>query len=245
MKKRIIVLWMLTFIIAILWMLTFIMRKSVVFFLIGCEENQPDVSIIVTHAPQSPPDDGDGDVESAVFAGSSPEDGGTIAANGSIVVRFDNNPGEVTASAGEVSGSGKSRNIKGPFDIGSLALTVEWTNGDGSQTINLTVEEADETAPEVKDSNPTDDAKDLDPAKVFEDGITVTFTEVVTGTLKLMDGDTDVGWTSAADGDTVTLIGNAGQELSYETEYTVVGTVADGAGNLSEIEITFTTKAKD
>ena len=189
--------------------------------------------------------DGNGTAVTAAFESSTPADGGTIAANGSIVVRFDNNPGEVTASAGEVSGSGKSRNIKGPFDIGSLALTVEWTNGDGSQTINLTVEAADETAPEVKDSDPADDAKDLDPDDVFKDGVTVTFTEVVTGTLKLMDGDTDVGWTSETDGDTITLKGNAGQELSNETEYMVVGTVKDAAENETEVSITFTTKAKE
>ena len=181
----------------------------------------------------------------AAFASADPADGGSVPSNGSIKVTFDKNPGEVEASAGTVSGAGTSRTISGPFDVGSLALTVTWTNGDGSQTLNYTITEADETAPEVKSSNPEHGAKDLDPAKVFEDGVTVTFTESVTGTLKLMDGDNDVGWTSSAEGDTITLIGNAGQELSNETDYTVMGTVEDGSGNTADVEISFTTKAKE
>ncbi len=53
------------------------------------------------------------------------------------------------------------------------------------------------------------------------------------------------GWTSSADGDTITLTGVAGQELSNETEYTVVGTVEDGSGNSADVEISFITKAKE
>lgn len=192
-------------------------------------------------------DDGDGDTAVvAAFESSTPADGGTLAANGSIKINFDNNPGDVTVSAGTAEGSGKSRTIKGPFDVGSLELTVEWTNGDDSTTLNFTIEAADETAPEVVSSDPAHDAKDLDPAKVTEDGITVTFSEVVTGTLKLMDGDTDVGWTSDdSEGDKITLTGVAGKELGNETEYTVMGTVEDASGNSAEVSITFTTKAKE
>lgn len=187
---------------------------------------------------------GTGDVIAA-FASADPADGGSLPSNGSIKVTFDKNPGEVEASAGTVSGAGTSRTIKGPFDVGSLELTVTWTNGDGSQTLNYTITEADETPPKVVSSDPENDAKDLDPAKVTEDGITVTFDESVTGELKLMDGDTDIGWASEADGDTITLTGVAGQDLSNETEYTVEGTVQDGSGNSTDVEITFTTKAKE
>lgn len=184
------------------------------------------------------------DVPDAEFDSATPADG-DLAANGSVVVKFTENPGEVTASAGTVEGSGKSRTIKGPFDVGALALTIEWENGGGSHTLNYNVVAADETAPEVKSSSPENGAEDVDPAKVFEDGIEVVFTEVVTGDLKLMDGDDDVGWTSEADGDTIMLSGNAGQELSNETEYTIVGTVSDGAGNEAEVELSFVTKAKE
>ncbi|RKU16501.1 hypothetical protein C6501_05465 [Candidatus Poribacteria bacterium] len=188
----------------------------------------------------------------AMFDSATPADGGEVASNGSITVKFDKNPGAVEASAGTVSGSGTSRTIKAPadgFPIGALALTITWENGpddgEGSKTLNYTVVAADETAPEVTASSPEDGAENLDPAKVFEDGIEVTFSEPVTGDLMLMDGDDDVGWTSATDGDTITLTGNAGQELSNETEYEVAGTVKDGAGNEAEVSITFTTKAKE
>jgi hypothetical protein len=191
--------------------------------------------------------DGEDDTETpaAAFVSATPASG-DLAANGSISVSFDNNPGAVTASAGTVSGTGKSRTIAGPFTPGALALNLTWENGgaDG-HTLNYTVVAADETAPEVTSSSPKDGEEGVDPAKVFEDGIEVTFSEPVTGDLMLMDGDEDVGWTSKADGDTVTLQGNAGQELSNETEYEIAGTVKDGAGNEAEISLTFVTKAKE
>ena len=180
----------------------------------------------------------------AAFVSATPASG-DLAANGSISVTFDNNPGDVTASAGTVTGSGKSRTINGPFTAGALALNLTWTNGDGSHTLNYTIVAADETAPEVTASNPKDGAEGVDPAKVFEDGIEVTFNENVTGELKLMDGDDDVGWTSEASDNKITLTGNAGQELSNETEYEIAGTVQDGAGNEAEVSITFVTKAKE
>ena len=186
----------------------------------------------------------DPEPEAAAFVSAEPASG-DLAANGSIKVTFDNNPGDVTVSAGTVAGSGKSRTINGPFTAGALALTIEWTNGDGSHTLNYTVVAADETAPEVTGSNPKDGAEGVDPAKVFEDGIEVTFNEPVTGDLMLMDGDDDVGWTSKADGNKIMLSGNAGQELSNETEYEIAGTVKDGAGNEAEISLTFVTKAKE
>ena len=43
-------------------------------------------------------------------------------------------------SSGTVSGSGNSRTISGPFSVGSLTLTISWTNGSGSHTLNYTVE---------------------------------------------------------------------------------------------------------
>lgn len=180
--------------------------------------------------------------EDAAFVSASPADG-ELAANGSISVTFDNNPGDVTTSEGAVSGSGKSRTISGPFTTGAITLT--WTNGDGSHTLNYTIVAADEDAPEVTGSSPEDGAEGVDPADVFEDGIEVTFSEDVSGDLMLMDGDDDVGWSSETDGDTITLSGNAGQELSNETEYTIEGTVEDGAGNEAEVSLSFVTKAKE
>ena len=193
-------------------------------------------------------DDEEATTPDAAFVSATPASG-DLAANGSINVTFDNNPGTVTPSAGTVSGSGKSRTISAPaggFPIGALALNLTWENGgaDG-HTLNYNVVAADETKPEVTGSSPEDGAEGVDPSKVFEDGIEVTFSEPVTGDLMLMDGDDNVGWTSKADGNKITLTGNAGQELSNETEYEIAGTVMDGAGNEAEVSITFVTKAKE
>ena len=68
-----------------------------------------------------------------------PAPGGELARNGSVKVTFTDNPGDVTGSAGTVAGSGKTRIISGPFSLGVLSLTIEWTNGDGSHTFNYIV----------------------------------------------------------------------------------------------------------
>ena len=83
-------------------------------------------------------DDEEPEPEAAAFQSATPADGSELAANGSISVTFDNNPGDVTVSAGTVAGSGTSRTITGPFTTGALALNIEWTNGDGSHTLNYT-----------------------------------------------------------------------------------------------------------
>lgn len=186
------------------------------------------------------------DTPDAAFVSADPASG-DLPSNGSIKVTFDNNPGKVTASAGNVEGSGKSRTIKGPFDVGALALELTWENGgaDG-HTLNYTVVAADETPPKVTGSSPEHGAEGVDPQKVFDDGAMVTFDESVTGDLKLLDDDgDDVGWTSKADGNKITLTGTAGQDLSNETGYEIAGTVMDGAGNETEVSITFVTKAKE
>lgn len=209
--------------------LAIVMAALLAVYMIGCGGDDDD-------EPETP---------DAAFVSADPASG-DLASNGSIKVTFDNNPGDVTVSAGSAAGSGKARTISGPFDVGALALTIEWTNGDGSHTLNYTIVAADETPPEVTDSNPEDGAKNVDPEKVFEDGIEITFNEpVVSGDIKLMDGDDDVGWKASFDGNKATLIGAAGQTLSNETEYMVTGTVKDGAGNEGTVEISFVTKAKE
>ena len=194
-------------------------------------------------------DDPDPETPDAAFESADPASGTELPANQSIKVTFDNNPGDVTVSAGTASTAGKTRTITPPadgFTIGALSLEVTWTNGDGSETLDYTIVAADKTAPTVTSSTPENGAEDLDPETVKNDGIEITFSEtVVSGDLKLMDGDTDVGWTAAYDGDKATLTGNAGQELTNETEYMVTGTVKDAAGNDGEVSITFNTKAKE
>jgi hypothetical protein len=181
----------------------------------------------------------------AAFVSASPADG-DLAANGSISVTFDNNPGDVSVTGGgTASTAGKTRTISPPADgypTGDLTITVTWTNGDGSQDLTYNIVAADDTAPTVTDSSP-EDGEDGVSADLEE--ITVTFSEPVSGDLSLWDGDDEVVWESNTDGDTVTLTRLAGAELGNETEYTIAGTVSDGAGNETDVDITFTTEAKE
>ena len=181
----------------------------------------------------------------AAFVSASPADG-DLAANGSISITFDNNPGDVSVTGGgTATTSGKTRTISPPaagYPTGALTITVTWTNGDGSHDLTYNIVAADETPPAVKSSDP-DDGEEGVSADLEE--ITVTFTEPVTGDLMLMDGDDDLNWEQDTDGDTITLTVIAGSELGNETEYTIAGTVSDGAGNDFEVELTFTTEAKE
>ena len=181
----------------------------------------------------------------AAFVSASPADG-DLAANGSISITFDNNPGDVTVTGGgTASTSGKTRNISPPsagYPLGALTITVTWTNGDGSKDLTYNVVAEDKTPPAVKSSDPENGEEGVS-ADLEE--ITVTFTEPVTGDLMLMDGDDDLSWEQATSGDTITLTRIAGSDLGNETEYTIAGTVSDGAGNEFEVELTFTTEAKE
>lgn len=82
-----------------------------------------------------------------------------------------------------------------------------------------------------------------DPIKLFEDRIMVAFSKPISGHLKLLSNEADTGWTSNLSDDTILLTGNAGQELKFETEYTISGLVKDGDGNQTKVGITFVTKA--
>ena len=185
-------------------------------------------------------------IPDAALIASSPASGSKIVSNQSIAIKFDNNPGDVTVTGGgTVSTSGKTRTISPPaagFPAGALTITVTWTNGDGSHNLTYNVVVADETAPTVKDSSPEDGAEGVS-ADLEE--ITVTFTEPITGDLMLMDGDDDLGWEQSTDGDTIALTRIAGSDLGNETEYTIAGTVKDRAGNEVDVELTFTTEAKE
>ncbi len=205
--------------------------RKILNYTVRSPQSRPDVVVI--------PD--------AALESATPASGSELKANGSINLKFDNNPGTVSVSGGgTVSTSGTTLTITPPaagYPTGALTITVYWENGDGSQDLTYTVVAADYTAPKVKSSDPKDGAEGVDPNDVFEDGIEVVFTEPVTGDLMLLEGD-DLGWESDTDGDTITLTGIAGAELRNETAYTIAGAVADGAGNETEVELTFVTKAR-
>ena len=184
------------------------------------------------------------------FSSATPSSGSSIAANAAITVTFDHDPGELTAGAYTVTGSGKSRQIAGPFPAGALALTIEWTNGDGSYTLLYTVASVDNTppeiTPEITGGTVSDGDEDVDPAEINEGGIEITFSEEVTGNIALQtEGGDNVGWIGDVSGMSATLELVAGKEIGNETTYVIKGTVSDAAGNELPVEITFTTAAKE
>lgn len=63
--------------------------------------------------------------------------GGDIAANGTIMVTFDNAPSAVMASTGTIKITGKTVAITGPFTLGKLTLTITWA--DGTKVLNYKV----------------------------------------------------------------------------------------------------------
>ena len=179
---------------------------------------------------------------SASLVSASPSSG-DISEDDSITITFDNDPGDVTTSAGTVAGSGTYWTISGPFPVGALTLTITWTNGDGSHTLTYNVVASDNTSPSISTSSTADGAVDVDPESVSNSGITITFDEPVTGELVLTTNGVNVGWTATINGNTIKISANAGQELSHETTYLISGTVRDSAGNRTEVSITFTTAA--
>ena len=60
-----------------------------------------------------------------------------LTVDDTITLTFDNMPDDVTVSTGVATVTDKTVEITGPFDPGSLALTVTWV--DGTQTLNYTI----------------------------------------------------------------------------------------------------------
>lgn len=185
------------------------------------------------------------EINRAKFVSESPASGSEITPTQFIRIEFDRDPGKINVSVGRVTGGGKTRDILGPFRLGILELTIEWDSGEGTETLFYSVIELDETKPQIINSSPAQNAKDVDPDDILKNGIVITFTEHVTGRLDLWDNGWNVGWIDKYDENEVTLKGHGGQNLTHETEYEVSGKVQDLAGNTTKVSITFTTKSKD
>lgn len=193
----------------------------------------------------------------AVLESASPPDGGDLAADGSITLTFDKNPGDVTASAGTVSGVRKTRTITGPFTIGDMDLTLEWSNGRKSFNLNYNVlGPLDTTIPTIMSSTIKDGDEAVNPEAINKKGIIgVHFNKLVTGKISLersKDG-LDLCWSSEINSPSTSLVlvydesndNCRSQLLDYETAYVIHGKVSDAAGNETEVNITFTTKAHE
>ncbi len=71
------------------------------------------------------------------FVSANPGIDSQLDVNATITLTFDNTPGDITVSTGTAIITDETVTITGPFDPGSLALTVTWT--DGTETLNYTI----------------------------------------------------------------------------------------------------------
>ena len=132
---------------------------------------------------------------------------------------------------------------------GLVLVVIKWINRDGSAgtmevgPYNVAWGAGGEPA-EITSGTVSDGAADVDPA-LINTGIRIDFNEDVTGTIKLTDeAGADLNWIGAVVGHTATLIPVAGQEAINETTYKIEIDVQDGAGNQTQVTITFVTKPK-
>ena len=178
------------------------------------------------------------------FVSANPPSGSTIAANGSIVLTFDNAPSGITVSPGTAVPSGKKVVVNGPFIPGPLNLMVTWA--DGTQIFTYTVTGPDCWAPLVTGGSIKDGDINVDPEAINNEGrIEITFSEDVSGNIALQtEGGEDVGWLGKVEGHIGILELTKGREISNEKTYVVVGKVSDAAGQEYMFKITFTTRAK-
>jgi len=183
----------------------------------------------------------------AAFVSSTPQNGGELAANGTISITFDNAPGDVTVSPGQATVAGKTATVAGPFTPGPLTLNVSWTNGGGSQTLTFTVTAPDTEAPKVTGGTVEDGEQDVDPEVINTEGkIEIEFSEDVSGNIALQtEGGDDVGWLGKVEGNQGILELVKGKEIGNETTYVIAGKVSDAAGNETEVQVTFVTKGKE
>jgi len=189
-----------------------------------------------------------------------PPDGGEIAANGVITFKFDNLPVQgtvkVNGTPAEVRGTICAWKPPVPLKEGVQTFEITWGNGDGStgsHIITLHVESIDVTPPTIVSSSPKDGAKDVDPKRLMEDGIVITFDDKMnlgrTKDIYIAIGEDRLFWRImewSDDRKTVTLEYRKGLDLPYESEIKIVIKGAtDDAGNVTDLEIIFLTMAKE
>jgi hypothetical protein len=183
----------------------------------------------------------DGGLPSATTVTANPAGGSTVPGNATITLTFDQ---AVKAVAG-ATGSGKVWTI--PV---AANLSVTWTNQDGSAggpvAFTYTLQAEDKTAPTIASGSVSNGDKDVEVDPLNTGGISLTFSEDVTGNIKItLEDGTDLGWIGTVSGKTAKLELVKGKDLANETTYKIAGAVKDGAGNETKIDITFVTKGKE
>ena len=151
-----------------------------------------------------------------------------------------------------VSGKTWTLNLAGlNLPAGSATLNIGWTNKDGtagSGSVALTIQaEADTTAPTITDTPVSNGDKDVDPAGLNTDGISITFSEDVSpGDISIsIEGGDALNWLDDWSANSVTIVPAKGAEIGNETTYEIKVSAADASGNELSETISFTTKGKE
>ncbi len=215
-------------------------------WVVGCGESEEECEDVVT------------------VSATTPADGAEMAANGEVSVTFTGG----TVDAGSVTINGTAAELKGSTatasDVGltpgstvDIAIAFTYCDGTaGTHTITgVVVTAIDEVPPEITGSSLGADLSnltDLEPDDL-KDTVTVTFSEPMdTGDTKdiyfEIEGE-KLAWRIAewTDGDqTVTLEYKTGEDIGYEAAVTLkINGATDKAGNSVDLEIPFTTRAKE
>jgi hypothetical protein len=187
-------------------------------------------------------DGGDGGDETATLTAANPATGSEVPEGATITLTFSSDPGTVTVNGAATAGAGATRT----FTLGADgALSIAWDNG-GADSLTYTVT-APDTIPATHTGTSPDVAgdTDVDPGD-FADGLTLSFDEPVdVDELTLSTGGSALSWVPTVDGNDVTLQFNADDPIVNETEYEVAGVFIDAGGNKTEVNFSFTTKAKE
>jgi len=187
-------------------------------------------------------DDDGGDDTAAVLTGANPADGSSVPEGSTATLTFDKDPGAVTVNGTPADGAGAART----FTVTAAANSVAWDLG-GSATVNYTLTAPDTDPAVLEGTDPDVDGKtDVDPADLA-DGLALNFNEPILDVdIEFAAGGSPLSWTpTGGDDGTVTLAANPDDPVVNETEYTVTGEVTDAGGNVTEVDISFTTKAKE
>ena len=128
------------------------------------------------------------------FVSANPSIDSQLEITDTITLTFDNIPEDITVSTGIATITDKIVAITGPFDPGSLALTVTWT--DGTQTLNYTIRQPAafiSVDPAIDSRLETDDTVTLTFDNAPEDVSVSTGTATITDKTVAITGPFDPG----------------------------------------------------
>jgi hypothetical protein len=227
--------------------LAVIMAAMLVVFMVGCGGGEED-------GEEDGEDEGPAQPSATAIVSTNPAQGSEVPPNASISITLDEAVNSVTVNLTAAAGSGKTWTIDLTglnLPAGSATLNVAWKNkddSDGSATASFTIQEtADTTAPTITDTPVSNGDKDVDPAGLNTDGISITFSEDVSpGDISIsIEGGDALNWLDDWSANSVKIEPAKGAELGNETTYEIKVKAKDAAGNELDATISFTTKGKE